>query len=43
MMELLLILWSLFVTIFLMVCAWRAMCAHEHIAEALTAYIQKKN
>ena len=42
MMQVLMILWSLFVTIFLMVCIWRAMRAHEHIAQATIEYIRKK-
>jgi len=27
--------WGIFVTIFWMVCAWRAMSAHEKIADAI--------
>ena len=34
-LAILLVLWSLFVTIFFMVCAWRAMQAHEGIAESM--------
>lgn len=35
-------LWSVFVSIFFMVCAWRAMRAHEHIAQATIQYVRKK-
>ena len=31
-LELLIVGWTIFVTIFFMVCAWRAMRAHEEIA-----------
>ena len=40
-LAVLLSVWSIFVTIFFMVCAWRAMIAHEKIAEAQTKRIQK--
>ena len=37
----LLSLWGIFVTIFFMVCAWRAMKAHEEIAKAQTELSKK--
>jgi hypothetical protein len=33
--ALLAIVWGLFITIFWMVCGWRAMCAHERLAASV--------
>jgi len=37
------ILWGLFVTIIYMVCAWRAMRAHEKLARSIDVIARKYN
>jgi hypothetical protein len=34
-LTILAIVWGLFITIFWMVCGWRAMCAHEQLAASV--------
>ena len=36
------LLWGLFVTIFWMVCAWRAMRAHEKLADSVEGLARKQ-
>jgi hypothetical protein len=37
------VLWGLAVTIFWMICGWRAMRAHERLAEAVERISQKQS
>jgi hypothetical protein len=39
----LMVLWGLFVTIFWMVCAWRAMRAHEKLADSVDELSSKQS
>ena len=41
--AILLILWGLFVTLFWMVCAWRAMRAHEKLADSADELSRKEH
>lgn len=41
--ALLAILWGLFVTVFWMVCAWRAMRAHEAVAASVEKYLARRD
>ena len=36
------VLWGLFVTVFWMVCAWRAMRAHEAVAASVERFLARK-
>ncbi len=40
--ALLLMLWGIFVTVFWMVCAWRAMRAHEKLADSVEDLARKQ-
>lgn len=40
--ALLMVLWGLFVTVFWMVCAWRAMRAHEKLADSVEGLSRKE-
>jgi len=40
-LAVLMVLWGLFVTIFWMVCAWRAMRAHEKLAQSVDDLARK--
>ena len=40
-LELLIVGWTIFVTIFFMVCAWRAMRAHEEIAKTSIQFFKQ--
>ncbi len=41
-LAVLMVLWGLFVTIFWMVCAWRAMRAHEKLAQSVDDLARKQ-
>jgi len=41
-LALLVMLWGLFVTVFWMVCAWRAMRAHEKLANSVEDLARKQ-
>jgi hypothetical protein len=42
-LAMLAVLWGLAVTVFWMVCAWRAMRAHERLAESLEQISRKQS
>ncbi|MDX9973128.1 MAG: hypothetical protein RBU21_09075 [FCB group bacterium] len=40
--ALVVVLWGVFVTLFWMVCAWRAMRAHEKLADSIETIARKE-
>lgn len=42
-LALLAFLWGLFVTVFYMVCAWRAMRAHERLSQSVEEISRKQH
>jgi hypothetical protein len=40
--EVMVVLWGLFLTIFWMVCGWRAMRAHEKLVESVDELLRKQ-